>query len=93
MFSTWGDVLVVGQDTVKFWGEFCPKHINAIVTKAVFVKVVHSGLEVSEFELLSHYYVHIRTNIQGKGINFLIPPSYGLNIINVVLQQRCFGIK
>ena len=30
---------------------------------------------VSEFELQLHYYVHFRTNTQGKGMNPLILPA------------------
>ena len=35
-------------------------------------KVPYCGLEASEFELRSRYYVHFRTNILRKGMNHLI---------------------
>ena len=50
--------------------------------------VLDYGLEVSEFELKSQNNVHFWTNTLGKGMNLLIPSSYGLNIITAVLQQR-----
>ena len=34
-------------------------------------KVRECGLEVSEFELQSHFYVHFRTHTLGKGTNSL----------------------
>ena len=34
---------------------------------------------MSEFEFQSCYYIHFRTNTIEKGINPLIPASYGLN--------------
>ena len=39
------------------------------------VKVQDCSLEVSEFEFQSSYYVDVQTNIIGKGMNPLIPPS------------------
>ena len=36
------------------------------------VKALDSGTVVSEFELLSRYYDHFRTNTPGKGMNPLI---------------------
>ena len=42
---------------------------------------------VSEFELWSIYYIHFQKNNFGKGINFLIPPCYGLNSATTVVQQ------
>ena len=35
--------------------------------------VLDSNLEVNEFELQSHYYVHFQTNTFAKGINPLYP--------------------
>ena len=37
------------------------------------VKMLNYGLEVSEFELYSCYYIHIQTNTLEKGINPLLP--------------------
>ena len=42
-------------------------------------KVLVYGLEVSEFELHSCYYVHFRNNTLGKGTEPPYPPSYGLS--------------
>ena len=41
------------------------------------VKAMACGIVESEFELQSHYYVHFRTNILGKGMNPLIIPAMG----------------
>ena len=50
------------------------------------VKAMDGRIEVSKFELLSCYYVHFQTITLGKGINPLIPPSYGLNSTIIVLE-------
>ena len=41
------------------------------------VKVLDSGILVSEFEVQSRYYIHFRTNTFGKGMNPLILPAMG----------------
>ena len=43
----------------------------------VMVKVMGCGIVVSEFELLSRYYVHFRTNILAKSMNLLILQAIG----------------
>ena len=43
----------------------------------VIVKVMDSGIGISEFELQSRYYVHFRANNIGKGMNPLILPAMG----------------
>ena len=43
----------------------------------VMVKALDCGMVVSEFELQSHYYVHFRTNMFGKGMYLLILPATG----------------
>ena len=40
-------------------------------------KVLDCGLDVSEFELQSQYYVHFRTNTLGKGISRFISSAMG----------------
>ena len=40
----------------------------------VIAKELDCGLEVSEFERQSRYYVYFRTNTLEKSINHLIPP-------------------
>ena len=44
---------------------------------SVMVKVMDSGIVVSEFEFLSLYSVHFQTNTLGKGMNLLIIPTMG----------------
>ena len=51
----------------KLWG--CPH--------GVMVKAMDSGIVVSEFILQSRYYVHIRANTLGKGMNPHILPVMG----------------
>ena len=36
-------------------------------------KVLDCDIVVSEFELVSHYYINFQTNTHGKGMNPLIP--------------------
>ena len=38
-------------------------------------KVLNCGLNVTEFDPQSRYYVHFRSNILGKGMTPLIPPA------------------
>ena len=45
--------------------------------RGVMVKAMDCGIVVSEFVLLSHYYVHFRANTFGKGINPFILPAMG----------------
>ena len=51
-------------------------------------KALDSSLEVSEFKLLSRYYVHFRTNTLEKGITFLIPLTQ-----TMFFYKNGFGIK
>ena len=50
-------------------------------------KMLNYVLEVSEFELQSRYYVHIRTDTLGKVWTHLSFPALGLNSIIAVLLQ------
>ena len=43
----------------------------------VMVKAMDCEIVVSEFEFLSRYYVHFRTNTLGKGMKPLILPALG----------------
>ena len=43
----------------------------------VIVNAMDCRIVFSEFELQSHHYVHIRTNIFGKGMNHIILRSMG----------------
>ena len=45
--------------------------------RGVMTKVLDYDVEVNEFEIQWHYYVHSRTNILGKVINLLIPAAKG----------------
>ena len=46
--------------------------------RGVMVKAMNCGIVVREFVLQSRYYVHIRANTLGKGMNPLIlPPAMG----------------
>ena len=45
--------------------------------RGVMVKAMDCGIIVREFVLQSHYYVHFRANILGKGMNPLILPAMG----------------
>ena len=41
--------------------------------RGVVANMLDCDIVVSEFELQSRYYVHLRTNTLGKGINLLLP--------------------
>ena len=51
--------------TVLFRG--CP---HGVMVKSLGCRII-----VSEFELQSHYYIHLQTNTLGKGMNPLILPA------------------
>ena len=53
--------------------------------------MLNSGLEVSEFDLKSRYYVHFRT--LGKGMKPLIPLTMGLVLSLLSFYRDVFGIK
>ena len=53
-------------------------------------KVLDNSLAISEFELPSRNYVHLRTNTLGKGID---PPSYGLIVILWFFYKDSHAIK
>ena len=53
----------------------------------IMVKMLDCSLNVKEFVLQSHSYIHFQTNTLGKGMNPLYPSSYGLNSITAVLLQ------
>ena len=54
--------------------------------RGVLANVLDYDTVVREFEFQSRYYVHIRTNILGKGMNSL-PPSFELNDTSPVLRK------
>ena len=45
--------------------------------RGVMVKAMDCGIVVSKFVLQSRYYVHVRENTLGKGMNPLIFPAMG----------------
>ena len=53
--------------------------------RGVMVKATDCGIVESEFALQSSCYIHFRPNTLGKGMNHLIPPSYGLNSTTTLL--------
>ena len=53
------------------------KQIIVVSPCGVMAKVIDRGLEVSEFELQSGYYIRVRTNTIEKGLDRLIPPAMG----------------
>ena len=45
--------------------------------RGVMVKAMDWEIVVSEFELQSRYYIHLRTNTVGKDMNPIILPAMG----------------
>ena len=62
-------------------------------SRCVIVNMLLCDIAVSEFKLPSCCYVHFRSIIVGKGMNWLIPHSPGLNSTTNVLLYGGFGIK
>ena len=56
-------------------------------------EVMYYCLEVSEFKLLSYYYVQLQTNTFGKITYLLIPSSCGFNRFPALSNKDGFGIK
>ena len=54
-----------------------PNAFGRLCPRGVMAKVMNCRIVVSEFELLSCYYVHFRTNTLGKGRNPLILSAMG----------------
>ena len=59
----------------------------------VKANVLDGAIQVSKFALQSHYYVHFRTNIPGKGMNSLISPAIDQMISLLFFNKDGFGIK
>ena len=56
--------------------------------RGVMAKILDCSLEVSEFEIQSHYHDYFRTNTFEKGKNsFIVPTSYGLNSATAILIE------
>ena len=52
-----------------------------------FNEVLDCRLDVNEFELQPHYYIHFWTNTHGEKYEYTYPLSYGLNCITAELLQ------
>ena len=63
---------------INFFREFSP---------GAMARVLDYDLEISEFELQSHYWVYFRINALVNGMNRLIPPAYGL-IVYLLFYKR-----
>ena len=61
--------------------------------RGVMVKAMDCGIIVGEFVLQSRYYVHIRANTIGKGMNPLILPAMGKIVPLLFFLENGFGIK
>ena len=59
----------------------------------VMVKAMDCRIVAREFEFQSHYYVHLRTNTLGKGMNPLILPAMGETVSLLFFWNNNFGIK
>ena len=57
--------------------DFIPEKKNVRCPPGVMVKAMDCGIVVNEFVLQSRYYVHLRANTIGKGMNPLILPAMG----------------
>ena len=76
-------VIVQWFDCTDLWFPSCNplcfyrnRHILLILYghHSIIAKVQDAGLEISEIELQSCYYIHFQTNTLGKGMNTLILP-------------------
>ena len=59
---------------------------SGISLRGVVANVVDCDILLSEFELESRYYVHIRANNFRKGMNSLTLPCNGLNYFSLALN-------
>ena len=51
--------------------------IIGMCPRGVMVKAMDYGIVAYKFELHSYYYVQLRTNTLGRGMNYLILPAMG----------------
>ena len=65
------------------------------VSENTVAQWLDSGLEVYEFELISHYYVRFRTNTLGKSIELTYspPPAMGWRVSLLFFSKNDLGIK
>ena len=56
-------------------------------------KVLDCSLEVNEFDLKSHYYIHFQINPLQKDMNPLIPPVMSQIVSMLFFNMDGFGIK
>ena len=56
-------------------------------------KVLNYGLELSKFELQSHYYVHFWTDTLRKGMNSVITPAVDYIVPPLFFYMDSFSIQ
>ena len=61
--------------------------------RGVVANILDWHIIVSEFDFLSCYYVHFRTNALGKGMNSLIPLAMGWIVALLLFYKDDFHIK
>ena len=57
-------------------------------SRGVVANALNSNIGVSEFELQSRYYVHLRTNTLGKGMNTINLPAVG-EMVPLLFCYKC----
>ena len=62
-------------------------------SRCLVTNVLDCNIVVSEFELQSIYYVHVRTNTPGKGMNPHIFPFMGYIVQLLFFYKNGFGIE
>ena len=72
-----GRVILKTQKMVLDAALLNTQHYKRGCPRGVMVKAIDCGIVVREFVLQSRYYVHIRANTLGKGMNPLILPAMG----------------
>ena len=59
----------------------------------IMAKVLDYGLEMSEFKLQLHYYVHFQSNTLANGIETLIISPMGWIVLLLFFYKDRFGVK
>ena len=67
---------------------WCSALFKRGISDAVVVKVWDWDIFVNEFELHSRNHIYFRTNILGKRMNQIIPPTSGLSITNNIILKE-----
>ena len=84
--ATWCKCRILRTDQAYF--PLFPNLSGMEILRGVLANILDYDIIISEFELKSRYYVHIRTNLLRKGMNTFIPQPAMVEIIPLLLFYK-----